>query len=56
MGGFQSVWFALTLVVGLLFWGFLLWMAWLLVSSVKGMHAELLRIRELLEVSARLKT
>ena len=51
---FPVIWFAFSAVVGVVFWAFLLWLAWLLVSSIKGMHTELTRIRELLnDVAAR---
>ncbi|MDX1675999.1 MAG: hypothetical protein R3314_14490 [Longimicrobiales bacterium] len=45
---FPSIWFAFSAIIGVLFWAFLLWLAWLLVSSVRGMHTELRKIRELL--------
>ena len=40
--------FVLMTLLAIVFWGFLLWLAWLLVSSVRGMPTELVRIRELL--------
>jgi hypothetical protein len=43
------LWFGLSAVFGLLFWVFLLWLAWVLATSVKGMREELERIRKLLE-------
>lgn len=48
MYGFESLWFVLTMLIAIAFWGFLLWLAWLLVSSIKGVHTELIRIREIL--------
>jgi hypothetical protein len=45
---FPNVWFALSAVLGVVFWVFIIWLAWLLVSSIKGIHTELTRIRELL--------
>lgn len=51
---FPGLWFAFVSLVGVLVWGFLIWLAWLLVSSIKGMHTELMRIRQVLgEMSAR---
>lgn len=43
---FPGLVFVLSFLVGIVFWGFLLWMAWVLVRSVQGIHAELRRIRE----------
>lgn len=48
MGPFEGLVFVLMTLLAIVFWGFLLWLAWLLVSSVRGMHTELVRIRELL--------
>lgn len=45
---FPSVWFAFSALVGIAVWVIALWLAWLVVSSVRGMHTELTRIRELL--------
>ena len=45
---FPNVWFALSAVLGVVFWIFIIWLAWLLVSSIRGIHTELTRIRELL--------
>lgn len=42
------LWFAFSAVLGILFWAFLLWLAWLLVSSIRGIHVELTKIREIL--------
>ena len=38
--------FPFMMLLGLVFYGLLLWFAWILVSSVKGIHTELTRIRE----------
>lgn len=38
--------FPFMMLLGLVFYGILLWFAWILVSSVRGMHTELTRIRE----------
>lgn len=54
MFGFQEIWITLTALIGLIFWAFILWLAWLLVTSIRGMHSELTRIRELLaQIAAR---
>ncbi len=54
MEAFQFLWFAFVGLIGVAVWGFLIWLAWLLVSSIKGMHTELIKIREVLgEMSAR---
>lgn len=45
---FPSVWFGLSAVLGIVFWAFIIWLAWMLVSSIKGIHTELIRIRDLL--------
>ncbi|HUE95700.1 MAG TPA: hypothetical protein VMN39_03525 [Longimicrobiaceae bacterium] len=51
-----SWWFAFSAIIGVTFWAFLFWLAWVLVSSIRGTHTELTRIRELLtEISARSK-
>jgi hypothetical protein len=50
---FSSLMFAVLPFLGLLLWGFLLWMAWLLVRSVRGMHDEMVRIREILGETVR---
>lgn len=47
------LWFGLSAALGILFWGFLLWLAWLLVTSVKGVHTELTQIRKLLQSQSR---
>ena len=52
MGPFEGLVFVLMTLLAIVFWGFLLWLAWLLVTSVKGMHTELVRIRELLAEGA----
>ena len=36
----------LMMVTGLVFYGVVIWFAWILVSSIKGIHTELTRIRE----------
>ena len=48
MGGFESAWFGISMIVGVLIWGVIIWLAWMVVSSIRGMHTELIRIRELL--------
>ncbi len=45
---FPNILFSLSAVLGVVFWAFIIWLAWMLVSSIKGMHMELTRIRELL--------
>ena len=45
---FPNIWFAFSAIIGVVVWAFLLWLAWLLVTSIRGMHTELRKIRELL--------
>lgn len=33
-------------LISVLVWGFALWLAWTVVSSIRGIHVELTRIRE----------
>ena len=32
------VWFGLSAVVGIVFWALIIWLAWMLVSSIKGIQ------------------
>lgn len=45
---FPNIWFGLSAVLGIVFWVFIFWLAWMLVSSVRGIHTELRHIREVL--------
>lgn len=49
MNWFPWVWMPIWGLIALAFWGFLLWLAWTLVNSVRGIHEELGRIREILK-------
>lgn len=42
------LWMPVWGVIALAFWGFLLWLAWTLVTAVRGIHEELGRIRVIL--------
>ena len=48
MNGFPWIWMPIWGVVAIAFWGFLLWLAWTLVSAVRGIHEELQWIRSIL--------
>jgi hypothetical protein len=43
------LWFGFTAVVGVAFWIFVGWLAWVLVQSVKGIREELAAIRRILD-------
>lgn len=49
LGATPWLWFGFSAVVGIFFWAFLLWMAWMLVTSIKGIREELGAIRRVLE-------
>jgi hypothetical protein len=52
MEDFFSPWlFYVPAVIGALVWIIIVWLAWVLVKSVRGIHDELERIRHLVEES-----
>lgn len=49
MRGIPWMWAPLWGFVAIAFWAFLLWLAWSVVTAVRGMHVELVAIRRILD-------
>ncbi len=47
--GFSEIFVVLMGLVGVGFWALLLWLAWTLVMSVRGIHSEIARLADHLE-------
>lgn len=49
MRGIPWIWAPLWGLLAIVFWAFLLWLAWSVVSAVRGMHEEITAIRRILD-------
>jgi hypothetical protein len=47
-----TIMFGFYVLLGIAFWGFVFWLAYQLVTAIRGIHVEMERIRRLLESSA----